>query len=109
MNGPAKRLEIFNPEVGAGLALSVDQATHRAEISTTAAGAAVAIPVAVFIGFLWFLHLRAPSGEGALAKLVGPAVAVAVLLTPFTDHAVLWTGLLMAGLTGYRVSRSAAH
>lgn len=44
--------------VGAGLAVSVDHATHHTEISDVAAGAAVAVPVAVYLLCLWFLHAR---------------------------------------------------
>ncbi len=35
--------------VGAGLAVSVDQATHHAKVSAAGAGFAVAVPVAVFV------------------------------------------------------------
>ena len=44
--------------VGAGLAVGVDHATHHAKIGDVAAGAAVAIPVAVYLLCLWVLHDR---------------------------------------------------
>ncbi len=47
--------------VGAGLAVSVDHVTHQGEISDVAAGAAVAVPVAVYLVCLWF----APCPSGA--------------------------------------------
>jgi low temperature requirement protein LtrA len=87
--------------VGAGLAVAMDHVTHRAEISSVAAGAAVAVPVAVYLLCLWVLHGRSdPSVSTRAAAFV---VVAGVLLTPFTGRAVLWTGVLMAGLTAYKV------
>jgi low temperature requirement protein LtrA len=90
--------------VGAGLAVAVDHAAHHAEISDVAAGAAVAVPVAVFLSCLWMLHAHGDEPMGT--RVVGPLVVAAVLLTPFTGQAVLSTGLLMAGLTAYKVLQS---
>jgi hypothetical protein len=87
--------------VGAGLAVSVDHATHRAEISEVSAGAAVAVPVAVYLACLWLLHARSEQSLGT--RVVAPLAVGGVLLTPFTGQAVLWTGLLMAGLTAFKV------
>lgn len=87
--------------VGAGLAIAVDHATHRAAISDVAAGAAVAVPVALFLACLWFLHER--SERSVATRVVAPLVVAGVLLTPFTGQAVLSTGLLMAGLTAFKV------
>ena len=71
--------------VGAGLAVSVDQATHHATVSAVGAGSAVAIPVAVYLLCLWFLHDRP---EYRQTRSFGPIAAVLVLLTPFTGYAV---------------------
>jgi low temperature requirement protein LtrA len=90
--------------VGAGLAVSLDHATHRTEVSALTAGAAVAIPVAVYLACLWFLHARAERTTGS--RVVAPLMVVAVLLTPFTGQAVLATGLLMAALTGFKIARA---
>jgi low temperature requirement protein LtrA len=90
--------------VGAGLAVSVDHATHRAGISAVAAGAAVAVPVAVYLACLWFLHAR--SERSVATRVVTPLVVAGVLLSPFTGQAVLCTGLLMAGLTAFKVARA---
>ncbi len=93
--------------VGAGLAVAVDHATHHTEVSGLAAGAAVAGPVAVYLVCLWFLHAR---DEPSLAtRAVAPLVVIGVLLTPFTGQAVLWTGLLMAGLTAFKVMQAAVR
>jgi len=86
--------------VGAGLAVAVDHATHHADISRVAAGAAVSVPVAVYLLCLWFLHGRSEP------TAVAPLVVSGVLAMPFTGHAVLGTGLLMAGLTAFKVVRA---
>jgi low temperature requirement protein LtrA len=44
--------------VGAGLSVAVDHAVGAAEISDTLNGYAVAVPVAVYLFFVWLLHLR---------------------------------------------------
>jgi hypothetical protein len=81
--------------VGAGLAVNVDHAMHRAKIGGAAAGAAVAIPVAIFLTCLWVLHER-PHHRRA-RPLVFLAVAL-ILLTPFAGYPVLATGLIVASL-----------
>ncbi len=54
--------------VGAGLAVAVDHVTHHATIGATTAGAAVAIPVAVYVICLWFLHDRPDVREGTRVR-----------------------------------------
>lgn len=91
--------------VGAGLAVAVDQATHHTEITDVAAGAAVAVPVAVYLVCLFVLHARLD--RSLPTRVVAPLVVAGVLLTPFTGQAVLGTGLLMAGLTAFKVAQAA--
>jgi low temperature requirement protein LtrA len=67
--------------VGAGLAVVVDYDTHHAEISRTVAAYAVALPVAVYLLFVWILHIR-PHQRGVLL-IAYPLVAALTLLTPF--------------------------
>ncbi len=86
--------------VGAGLAVTVDQATHHAKVSATGAGAAVAIPVAIYLLCLWFLHDRP---EYRQTRLLGPIAAVLALLTPFTGHAVPLIGTILAGLVAVKL------
>jgi low temperature requirement protein LtrA len=81
--------------VGAGLAVSVDYATHHAKVSSMVAGDAVALPVAVYLVCLWFLHDRPEYGW---TRALGPIAAALVLLTPFTSQPVLFTGLILASL-----------
>jgi low temperature requirement protein LtrA len=86
--------------VGAGLAVAVDEATHHAKIGSIGAGAAVAVPVAVYMLSLWFLHDRPEYGR---TRLFGAFAAVIVLLTPFTGHGVLLTGMILAGLVALKL------
>ena len=86
--------------VGAGLAVNVDQVTRHAKISAGAAGAAVAIPVAVFLVCLWILHDRP---EYRQTRSFGPIAAVLVLLTPLTEYAVLLTGGILASLIAIKL------
>jgi low temperature requirement protein LtrA len=81
--------------VGAGLAVAVDHATHHAKIGATAAGAAVAFPVAAYLLCLWFLHDRPEYGK---TRAFGPIATVLIALTPLTGYAVLLTGLILASL-----------
>ena len=86
--------------VGAGLAVTVDQVTDRAEVSAVTAGMAVAIPVAVYLICLWVLHDR-PEYRGS--RLLGAGTAGLVLLTPYTGYAVPLTGALLAALVGTKL------
>lgn len=92
--------------VGAGLAVAVDHAAGRAPVGALAAGMAVAVPAAVFLACLWFLHARADRSAGA--RVVAPLVVVAILATPWTGQAVLATGLLMAGLVAFKTGTARA-
>ena len=86
--------------VGAGLAVSVDYATHHAKIASVGAGAAVAVPVAVFLMCLWFLHDRPEYGK---TRVMGPIAAALILLTPLSGHAVLLTGTVLTALVGVKL------
>ena len=77
--------------VGAGLAAAADQATHHSTLSATTAGAAVAVPVAIYLLCLWVLHYRP---EYRQIWLLGPIAALLMLLTPLTGQAVPLTGLI---------------
>jgi len=88
--------------VGAGLGVAIDHATGDAAISEFTAGAAVAVPVAVFLLFLWALHVR-PAGYSLFNLLLVPLFIVAILLTPLTDHAVLLCGVLLAALLALKL------
>jgi low temperature requirement protein LtrA len=80
---------------GVGIAVAVDYDTHHAHISGVVAGYAMAMPVAVYLFFVWLLHIR-PHLQGPLV-VAYPVVAVLVLLTPFGPAPVhVIAGLLVA-------------
>jgi low temperature requirement protein LtrA len=87
--------------VGAGLGLAVEQGRGGDHLSATAAGAAVTVPVAVYLVALWLLHLRPHSVRG-LHRYVTPIAAALILAATFAPAAVLVTGLIMAGLVAYK-------
>ncbi|MEO8392749.1 MAG: low temperature requirement protein A, partial [Chloroflexota bacterium] len=90
--------------VGAGLAVAIDAASHHAEISVETAGMAVALPTAIYVLCLWVLqeHRRANS---MIDSLLNPVAALLILLTPFTDQPVLFTGILLAVLVALGLIR----
>jgi low temperature requirement protein LtrA len=90
---------------GAGLAVNVDYVAHHAKISGAAAGAAVAIPVALYLVCLWILHDRPGY---ASTRAFGPIVAVLVLVTPFAPQPVLVTGVLLAATIAVKLTIRAA-
>jgi low temperature requirement protein LtrA len=73
--------------VGAGLSVAVDQAgPDPAAISETLAGYAVAIPVAVYLFFVWLLHVR-PHQRGPMLA-VFPVATVLILLAPLVPYSI---------------------
>jgi low temperature requirement protein LtrA len=88
--------------VGAGLAVAVDHATRAAEIPGTLAAYAVAVPVAVYLLFVWLLHIR-PHQRGPLL-VAYPLVTVAILLTPFGPAPLHVTAVLLAVLVAVTVT-----
>jgi len=88
--------------VGAGIAVTVDQATHHAEIGPRGAGFAVAIPVAIYLMGLWAIHTR-PRASSWFQIALFPVATLLILLTPLTGQPVLWTGLLMAVLLSIKL------
>jgi low temperature requirement protein LtrA len=92
--------------VGAGLAAAVDVVTHEAHTTMRMAGAAVAIPVAVYVLCLWTLHYRP---EFRRTRPFGPLAAALVLLTPFTPQPVLFTGLVIALLVAVKLLLVGSH
>jgi low temperature requirement protein LtrA len=87
--------------VGAGLAATVDQATHHAKVGAIGAGMAVAIPAAIYLVSLWFLHDRP---EHRRARLLGPFAAVLVVLAPLSGRAAVpLIGLILAGVVAVKL------
>lgn len=88
--------------IGAGIAVALDQRIGRSSISSVDAGAAVALPAALFLVSLWFLLGR---DERTLGARVTPLFAAAIALSPLTGHGVLATGLLLWGLVAFKSLR----
>lgn len=88
--------------VGAGLAVSIDAATHASHISTFASGAALSVPVAIYVVSVWFLQVRplrcGPVTTGAFLLTAAVCVASAA-----SSYGVLLVGLAMSALTGVLV------
>ncbi|WP_286253688.1 low temperature requirement protein A [Streptomyces graminofaciens] len=81
--------------IGAGLEVSVEQAVHKAHISTLAASAAVTLPTALYLLSVWVLHARHYK-VGTLQQAVLPTSALVVIACTFLGHwAVLAAGLAL--------------
>jgi low temperature requirement protein LtrA len=91
--------------VGAGLAVALDHDIGKAAITDRTAGAAVAIPVALYLGSLWLLHGR---GLGSAVRVSGPVSIGLVLLTPFTPQPVMLTGVILVLLLAVKLRAQAA-
>jgi low temperature requirement protein LtrA len=89
--------------VGAGVAVSVDVATHHAEISPSVAGFAVAVPVAVYLVGIWFLH-DVPRRMPTWRMAVSPIAALLCLVAPLTPMPVLAVGVIVVTLLVVRVA-----
>jgi hypothetical protein len=89
--------------VGAGLAITIDQAQGEAVIGAAGAGASVAIPLAVYVLGVWVL-LDLPYWSSRSQRGAGPVAAVAILATPLTAQPVLIAGLVMAALITFKVA-----
>ncbi|GIF71982.1 membrane protein [Asanoa siamensis] len=93
--------------VGAGLALYVAYLAHDTEISRTAAGYAIAIPVSVYLLAVWGLHY-VPHERGLLL-LAPPLGVVLILLTPLwpaTPQLIAVVLALVVAVTVLRTRRA---
>ncbi len=88
--------------VGAGLALAIEQATDHGTLDAVASGYAVAIPVALYLVCLWFLH-GLPRQERWIESIPNVITIIAVVLVPLTGWGVLLTGVVLAMLLGYKL------
>ena len=82
--------------VGAGLQVNVDHVLHAAHVGATTAGAAIAVPVALYLVSVWALQV-CPHQRGVIATAY-PAAALLVLATPFTPAPVHATAAVLAAL-----------
>lgn len=94
--------------VGAGIAVAVDQATHRAHLPAFWAGQAVAIPVVVWVMSLWILVVQT---GGRCGCGYGPPMlaSAAILAAPLLPLSIAWIALVLVALTtGVVVAQSRA-
>ncbi|MGW4029211.1 low temperature requirement protein A [Streptomyces sp. NPDC004838] len=82
---------------GAGLAAYAQQLTAHGQVPTQAAGAAVTVPLAVFLMTVWVVHVR-PHRRGSVGELGYPVVAAVLPGAAFLPQPALAAGLLSAAL-----------
>ena len=87
---------------GAGIAVNVDRATHHTSVSAAYAGAAVTIPVAVYLLTLWFLQVR-PNAPGRMPTALHLIAAVLVLAATFVPRPVVATAVIVGALVATMV------
>ncbi len=87
--------------VGAGLAISLDVATHHAHVSELVGALSIAIPTALFVLGVWFLQER-PSDSNDGNHL--PLGALLIVAAAWAPQPALAIGLLMAVLVGIKVA-----
>jgi low temperature requirement protein LtrA len=80
--------------VGAGLALAIHETAQHIAIGPAAAGAAIAIPVTVFLLTLWSLHVH--RGDPPIRKLGAPITALLVLAASFSPEPPLFIGVVLS-------------
>jgi low temperature requirement protein LtrA len=83
--------------VGAGLEVAIDFDTGKTALAALPAGWATAIPVAVFLIMVWFLHVR-PRPDAGLLNVAFPVAAVLIVASPVTHAPIHVTAALLAAL-----------
>jgi low temperature requirement protein LtrA len=94
--------------VGAGIGVTADRIVGRSAISPRAAGAAVAVPVALYLLCVWALHVR-PSRRERASTAAFLVTAALVLAAPLVAWPVVVVGLLLAGLVAVLVATERAN
>jgi low temperature requirement protein LtrA len=82
--------------VGAGIATNVDADVHLAHLSARGAAYAIAVPVAVYLVSVWWLHRRPHQSE--LRTWGFPAGAVLILLAPLVRAPITVIALIVVAL-----------
>jgi len=93
---------------GAGIAVMVDHVSGQAHLPGWQAGAALAVPVALYVLAVWLIHIRprCPSRWVARAYPVAACAIGAAALTPAPPIAI---GLILAGLAAATTAGGAGH
>ena len=94
--------------VGAGLEVAVDRVTGHTAISAGQAGAALTVPVAIYVISLWFLF--GPHKQpGPMRTFALPVTALLVLATTTSAQPTLASGAVLAALVVAAVIRDACR
>jgi low temperature requirement protein LtrA len=88
---------------GAGLAVVTEQLVGHANINSTVAVSSVAIPVAIYLLALWFVH-DVPAIRNIKKKLQFPIASALILLMPFSQLGVLGVGTILVLLLIVRLN-----
>jgi low temperature requirement protein LtrA len=88
--------------VGAGLVVAIEETAGHAHLGQVAVGAAVGVPVVVYLLSLWALYVRVLRDR--FHQLVAPAAAALVVGAIFTPTPVLAIGLVLAALVAVKVA-----
>lgn len=88
---------------GAGIPVAVDVVTDHAEVGLPVAGAAVAVPVAIYLFGIWVLQ-DVPRTMTVRRMALTPIAIVLVLLTPFTSYPVILAGAVVVGLLAAKIA-----
>jgi low temperature requirement protein LtrA len=83
--------------VGAGMAVVVDRTSHIGHVSATLAGAAITVPVAIYILCVWLLQVR-PQRPPRLLDVAYPATAMLVVAALATPWVLPLTAVFAAAL-----------
>ena len=89
--------------VGAGLGVSADFAAGRTHLSATAAGATLAVPVALYLATVWALEVR-PLAHRSASTVAFPLTAGLVLFAATADHPVPVIGVALAVLAAIPIA-----
>ncbi len=87
--------------VGAGLVVSIEEATGHAHVGWVFAGLAVAVPLALYLLGLWLIYVRGIASRFHWA--IVPAAIVLVLAAAFAPMPILVVGLITAGTVAVKV------
>ncbi len=87
--------------VGAGLVVAIEELSGHAHLGSVAVGAAVGIPLIVYLLSLWALYVRLLRDR--FHRLVSPAGIVLILGAIFTPAPVLAIGMVLVGMVAAKV------
>jgi low temperature requirement protein LtrA len=96
--------------VGAGLVLNVERAVHGVDVhlSRAGAGAAVTVPVALFIAAVWMFQVR-PFAIGPLRTALFPLAGALILAGTFAPQPVLAVGIVFAAFMAVSIAIAVDH